>query len=105
MWTTKETERGERPDNDIQCEECPQSMAIKRELTQHKIVYHTKLKVKKSKKVKTGNNIFWPLFLIFKETVFEGINKSMNHLIFILSPHETGNSSKHWTHETSKEKN
>lgn len=82
----RKQKRVKKSDKYIQCEECLQSMASKRKLTQQKILYHTKSKVKKSKKVKTCNNISGPLFFKLRETVSEEIKKSMNHLIYTLSP-------------------
>ena len=82
----RKRKRTEKPENDIQCEECPQAVTNKKELTRHKIMCHTKTKTKKKKKVKISNNISGPLLVKLKETVSEEINKSMNNLLSTLSP-------------------
>ena len=82
----RKRKRTEKPENDIQCEECPQAVTNKKELTRHKIMCHTKTKTKKNKKVKISNNISGPLLVKLKETVSEEINKSMSNLLSTLSP-------------------
>ena len=65
----RKRKRTEKPDIEFQCQDCPLAMTTNKELARHKIVYHTKTKMKKTKRAKTGSSISGPLLVKLKETV------------------------------------